>query len=880
MDFIIRLPLIDFDIDDLDLVAQNFNRIKNKIKYSSPILYQAICNESFNTLNDKLKIKVLKYLKRGKYRAVPFAGWSGIGVGNWAPNTHIDCNKSYNIQAASKNPRWESFLKLGPERVSSFQVNQTISYEGDAWIFHTFTQSDDRTNGAWDWVKVEYHPALEKVINYLKSLKTITIPHILTIHKHVEIEDIGQIIYDLISVGMLIPKYPPQRKKTLPENHNDTEDTYIQGEFFLDKSIKIKLDHASHAIATLLEPNRSRVLDNLTHKLQSTFDDRFVPLDHLLHPHFQLWEIFDNPIQEASTLQKENHLIQKLLELNLEEATEIDITDLGPGIIQPNEIESCDYLFKISESGRIVIDNLLINQKGKLSGRFNHLPNCEWLAYQSTADIALKAEVLICEATNVHRIFTGIQSNIPFIILDALGKRTNTDLEPSELFLGIDKGRLKLVNKEGLQIIPQFHTPISYTRLTHPLAKILWHFSEENLPKCCLYQNIHFLKLPKTPRIIWNDLILMPQKWFFEDICIKNPDQLRQFIQHHRLPKSFLFGESDAELLIDTDKPSDLLILLDELKNKSTFFIYEWINTMMHTAKGYLANPQFHYCHESGRSLNKPKVHFVNKIYNQNQNWTSIHITVNPITVEPTLSKILKTYCREIKKMKWYFLVYDANKTEIRIRFQTKRKPENDQIIKNLIAEIIMVDGIKAIQKVPYNPEYDKYGKKGMTVSESIFHLESQFLCDIPNLNEIKSMDRVLTISLIWSKILIDHSAQNYIAYYKSIYANYDNYSKKSLQRKFQEHRNDEELSFAATQLFVDLIEALDKHHFDGLEGPLFTMLNHIHMFCNRFMLLGEEERTVFYFIYRHLLSRSLNKSALYDGPIGISMPSSNIALS
>ncbi|MCH7407653.1 thiopeptide-type bacteriocin biosynthesis protein [Belliella aquatica] len=873
MGFIVRIPLVDFNIENEKEVEEKFDWIKEAIKHSSISLYKVVKDQTFAALDDKIKLKVYKYLKRGKFRAVPFGCWSGVGVGNWGEKHRVSIQRVEQISTNSKNSRWQVWLEEDRSKFCTFRINPTLQIVGDWLVYFSFETKGNNEDGQWEWIKVKLDTELHKILKSFNWKIALSLTDFQRLGLNMDQEDARIMWEELINSGILFPDEAIPSLAIKVENFSKGFESNVKGEFVLDSQVKEQLESASKEIGALLEMKKSRVLRKLKRKLQMRFDDRFVSLERLLEPSFGIWEIFE--MTDLDVVENENgdSLLANLMHRSFDGVEEIDVSAFQNTTASEIKINACDYLFRIKDDGRIVLDNLLINQKGKLSGRFNFIKAVSKVDKETEIQDETEAEVLLCESRNLHQVYTGERIFSRYIVLDGLGKRTDEDFLLSDIFIGVGDGEILLVNKLGGQIKPKFCTPVSYSKMSHPIAKILWHFSEIRNPKLTIYQNPEFLRLRYTPRITWNNLILMPRKWYFQGVILEGIPSIKLFIIENQLPDVFLIGESDAELVIDTRQSMDLLIFMDEVNNLETFFIYEYLNTGISNQSGQLTYPQFHYSFNASKMYETKKIGFINKVYQENKAWIALHISVD----ETLINSVLKEIFDQIKlwNMRWYFLIYDAELTEIRLRVCVEEEEASIEKVKQLSSELILLMGVKRIEKMPYFPEYDKFGVKGMQQSEHIFYLESAYVRKYVRQEEFSLSEYVISIGSIWSELIVEICLEEFLQFYKLKYSGLDLARKKVLQRDFQEHKKTNELIGGSVKLIHSLFSLLEKHPFDAGNEKLSMILNHIHLFCNRMQIFGEQEDAVFYFIYRVLLPRKLNNSLLNDGPIGISTSSS-----
>ncbi|WP_026969375.1 lantibiotic dehydratase [Algoriphagus terrigena] len=102
MDFIYRIPLLGFDPRDDSKVMQHWEDIKTRIRSSSPSLYAAIQDKTYDRLDEDTRLTVYKYLLRGKYRSTPFGRWAAVGTAGWSDKTETIL--PLNTQEIVQNP--------------------------------------------------------------------------------------------------------------------------------------------------------------------------------------------------------------------------------------------------------------------------------------------------------------------------------------------------------------------------------------------------------------------------------------------------------------------------------------------------------------------------------------------------------------------------------------------------------------------------------------------------------------------------------------------------------------------------------------------------------------------------------------------------------
>ncbi|WP_339750784.1 lantibiotic dehydratase [Algoriphagus aquimarinus] len=89
MNFLYRIPLFHFNIEDPEVLEQNRETILESIKLSSTVFYRELKGKAFADLDKNLRIKLRKYLIRGRFRPTPFGKFAGVGLGKWGKEINL-----------------------------------------------------------------------------------------------------------------------------------------------------------------------------------------------------------------------------------------------------------------------------------------------------------------------------------------------------------------------------------------------------------------------------------------------------------------------------------------------------------------------------------------------------------------------------------------------------------------------------------------------------------------------------------------------------------------------------------------------------------------------------------------------------------------------
>jgi hypothetical protein len=107
---IFRVPRFSYH----ETMSDNWEKLKECIKFSSPEFYQIISNLTFNDLlitDPKIQLTARKYYNRASFRSTPYALFSGVGVTtmNWNNSTDMVLETEFKVHAF---PDWSAMHTL------------------------------------------------------------------------------------------------------------------------------------------------------------------------------------------------------------------------------------------------------------------------------------------------------------------------------------------------------------------------------------------------------------------------------------------------------------------------------------------------------------------------------------------------------------------------------------------------------------------------------------------------------------------------------------------------------------------------------------------------------------------------------------------------
>jgi thiopeptide-type bacteriocin biosynthesis protein len=269
------------------------------------------------------------------------------------------------------------------------------------------------------------------------------------------------------------------------------------------------------------------------------------------------------------------------------------------------------------------------------------------------------------------------------------------------------------------------------------------------------------------PRIEFKNIILSLATWnlskkhFIEIIeanSINNFEEANSlfsdFRKNYKIPTKVLLADGDNLLYFNFANELSLKVFLDEIKNRDSFTLKEFI---IDESSDIVNSSNGNYCHQiiasyikENKSQNSeqiatpinediPKRQFV-----AGSDWLYYKIYCGAKIADNFLSEELKRITEALQASnlikKWFFIRYSDNQgLHLRIRFEIANEDAittiSNQIL-NATKKYIDEGLIHKIQLDTYDREIERYGKSTMALSETFFFLDSQNILNFIDLIE------------------------------------------------------------------------------------------------------------------------------------------------
>ncbi|SDD44867.1 thiopeptide-type bacteriocin biosynthesis domain-containing protein [Algoriphagus faecimaris] len=843
MDFIYRSPLFDFNIYSDEEIEKNWNSIFAAILNASPSLAAQLVGKKPAELENKVRRKLQKYLIRGRFRPTPFGYFAGVGLGVWSDDTCIDRKSSKrSVESSRTIPCTEKQLLI-----DEFFFTEEVALRHGYFSAITYSPQS-----RWQEVKVKYHPVLDHIIQRFKGTRL----NFQTFDKDLRKIDPNFSSEDSILLWTKINDlgwvYPTENKPLILENGVDV---FLCDKFQLDKEIEKKLRGFIEQAGNLFVFEKSQYLTSFTQWFGNQFDDRFLCLSELTkNPAF-----LGNSFFQKQTESNDKHPFSF-------QSESFDLKGFHGIQKLEKEIHDVQILFRLDKSNQPIVENLVINRPFVYTGRFSKISEIREYTKKIRDQIfvdqnKIYAHLEILESPEINYI-----SDTTPLLNWKISPFLSTDqnaLSFGDLWIGQGNDRILLFHKKsGKEVVPVIFHPLNVEQITHPTLRLIWEIAHQRRYRFRYYDENLLKGQVKLPELKWGDLCLQSKRWFLKWDTSMELSSLKSILFELKIPPIILAGLMDKELLLDLRMTTDLEILWEELRTKGEIILTEakWYDED-HPRGNSTPYPQFVFRY-SREKVEKDNRDYLNPIFFAAQDAVYFLLRIAPLDLEGVLNDFGDYMIRSPfggHYSRWYFIVYSKKShLELRIRFLGIPNHLHHRLLswfynfaKNRNLNWSLGN---------YYPEISKYGKKGYSISEQLFGMESVFLLGQKNSNSFILEDAKSKENLIvgiWTDILKrSRFIKAHFSTLKELIYNVD--FKEEKLNDWKKRFTILDLNPIPEEFPLEYYRAIFLRHprFNKSRKKEFNLIiNHIHMMCNRFFLLDSaiQEKKIWYGLYRQL---------------------------
>jgi hypothetical protein len=267
-----------------------------------------------------------------------------------------------------------------------------------------------------------------------------------------------------------------------------------------------------------------------------------------------------------------------------------------PEVAYPNTCSAMCSIMKNKENKAMIYLKSAGQGGANLLGRFCHINTNIAELVKATADFEsyCEPESVIVEISHLPESRIGNISSRPVFRDGTLHYLSNTDstvrqsLDISDLMLSIKNDRLFLRSKQlNKEIIPRLTCAHNFSMTPIPIYRFLCDMQSQDISVSFFLRWGEVFKIfDYVPRIQYKNIILSRQRWTISHDEIKDSNKLsdvelllffKNIIHKHNLVSHVVIPEGDNEIYIDLTDIKCLKLLLDIVKNKTSFDLYEYL---------------------------------------------------------------------------------------------------------------------------------------------------------------------------------------------------------------------------------------------------------------------------------------------------------------
>ncbi|WP_188563913.1 lantibiotic dehydratase [Hymenobacter frigidus] len=467
-------------------------------------------------------------------------------------------------------------------------------------------------------------------------------------------------------------------------------------------------------------------------------------------------------------------------------------------------------------------------------------------------------------------------------------------LPVQDLLVSVRQGRVVLRSRRlNKQVIPRLSTAHNYMAGL-PIYRFLCDLQKDNSYSGVNWSWGNLAEQAFLPRVQYKNIIVAKARWLIRrerltgalgqpKVSLEN--LLRGYLASHQLPRWFCLAEHDNELLIDSEHPAALQLLLHQLEKTGQLKLTEFLAT---PDQCFVGGPNQRYANEvllplrnpgarPPKALALPVAQPLTRQFAPGSEWVYFKLyggtkSMDQLLTEAILPLAEQWQARGIIRQ-WFFIRYTDPNFHLRIRFQlADNRPELlatvMQELPAALAAALAHGRLHKIQLDTYVRELERYGAANIEYAEALFSHDSLATARVLNLLggdegetfrwmlALRGLNEMLNdfgFELPQKQQLLDQMSRSFFQEFKGdkplqVQLN-EKYRKES--RRLQSFLNPaEDVANGieeATQEFADrrqnwssVIVAIRAQYPEGLlatEAGYSLLFSYVHMYLNRFVL-------------------------------------------
>lgn len=559
----------------------------------------------------------------------------------------------------------------------------------------------------------------------------------------------------------------------------------------LDVRLQATLQEAITVLTYLSPPSENPRLTDFIRRFQARYEDQEVSLLEALDTESGLAYsaygsngysalVHDLVLPEATRsnyteprTEAWQFLHQKLREAERTQQYSVDITkqELQAYGLQPNPQPlppSVGILFRLIDDKQVLLENVGGSSAVNLLGRFAHAsPAIEQLIQQLTQhEQAHNPGVRFAEICHLPTSRVGNLLQRPHFRALEIPYLAQSTLPPAEqllaqdLYLAVRGGQLILRSRQTNQlIIPRLSTAHNFMGNLLPVYQLLCDLQTQGVQSHLRVSWDAGLVYAKfTPRLTCRQVVLLAATWRFDQADLQElvaapPNMIMQRMDIFRvawnLPRFFTLADGDNELLVDAQNELLIRVWLDAIRTRLTIvlkeFLFEEAASPVRDAAARPFVSQFLAllvrkapCYGEADLVRGPtlaEAEVVQREFSLGSEWLYYKLYCGQMMADRLLVEVLQPLNDALQAQglidRWFFIRYADPDNHLRVRWhlpEPARIGEVISLIREYLAPVSSTHYLWKIQTDTYRRELERYGRRTIVYSETLFCHQSQIL--------------------------------------------------------------------------------------------------------------------------------------------------------
>ncbi|PTX18263.1 thiopeptide-type bacteriocin biosynthesis protein [Pontibacter mucosus] len=328
----------------------------------------------------------------------------------------------------------------------------------------------------------------------------------------------------------------------------------------------------------------------------------------------------------------------------------------------------------------------------------------------------------------------------------------------SELWVRVEAGRIVLWSERlRKEVVPRLGSAYNYFRDDLAVFRFLCDMQYQGLRSNFTLELSHFFPgLTYYPRVRYRQTILHLACWHLQEkqleaIFAKGEGspllRLKQLATSLRWPRHVALTQNDQQLVFDLERESNLHLLLESIKGKSSVQVREFPftaaeNQLVTDATGQPYVHQFitavyqeRTVYKSLPELSAPNRKSQKRTFAPGEEWLYFKIYCHPSRANQLLTHTLLPLCRKLQQQgavaQWYFLRYRDPDYHLRLRLKVPAGAgQVMEQVSRKVSGLLQQGLVQDLQLAVYEQELERYGSELIEAAEQVFWANSRWVGD------------------------------------------------------------------------------------------------------------------------------------------------------